>query len=196
MNDSIRVYEKLKDQTRVVIVGSERDNILKLVFHTMNFHAIPISYYFENQILGANFHYEENAEFALIEGNFKTNLNTNLLDYKPTLALISDISQQENTNECELFIDSITKGGILIYNEDDEMLQEIVSTSESPIRKIGYKKPEYQIHNENFYLITDEGELPLENIKEQEIRNVEGAKWICQNMGIDAVDFYEALACF
>ena len=33
-------------------------------------------------------------------------------------------------------------------------------------------------------------------MKAEDIRNIEGAKWVCQNLGIDEADFYEAMASF
>ena len=72
----------------------------------------------------------------------------------------------------------------------------IVNTSENPIRKIEYETPEFEVNGKTIVLITNEGELPIENIDKQNIINIEGAKWLCQNMGIDPTDFYEAMASF
>ena len=46
------------------------------------------------------------------------------------------------------------------------------------------------------YLETAEGDLPLEIFGNHNLQNLAGAKWICQHMGIDEDDFYEAIATF
>ncbi|MFK8281943.1 Mur ligase [Capnocytophaga cynodegmi] len=195
------IREYFKNKTRVIIAGDKgKKNILKMVLHTMNFHNIPISYFLENMIDGKNFQIIEDSEFALIEGNENSITNDNLqakfLSYQPTVALISDISFEENSEKYSSFIDTITKGGILIYNKEDSPLKNIVEISENPIRKLEYKTPHYETDGKSLFLTTDEGQLLLENVQPQEVINIEGAKWICQNMGIDEVDFYEAMASF
>jgi UDP-N-acetylmuramate: L-alanyl-gamma-D-glutamyl-meso-diaminopimelate ligase len=38
--------------------------------------------------------------------------------------------------------------------------------------------------------------MPLEIFGQHNLNNLAGAKWICQHMGIDELDFYEAIASF
>ena len=45
-------------------------------------------------------------------------------------------------------------------------------------------------------LETPEGPMPIEIFGKHNLNNLAGAKWICQNMGIDEDDFYEAIATF
>lgn len=195
------IYEYFKNKTRVVIAGNDsKAHIIRMILHTTDFHNIPISYWTENASGEKQLHIAENSEFVIIEGNeknFSTQFPTPTFHlYHPTVALLSAIPANENTEKYSTFINNITKGGILIYNEEDTVLQEIVNNIANPIRKIKYKTPHYQIDNQTIFLITDEGELPLENIDSQKVIDVEGAKWLCQNIGIDETDFYEALVSF
>jgi UDP-N-acetylmuramate: L-alanyl-gamma-D-glutamyl-meso-diaminopimelate ligase len=45
-------------------------------------------------------------------------------------------------------------------------------------------------------LSTPEGDMPIEVFGAHNLNNLAGAKWICQNMGVDEADFYEAIASF
>ena len=45
-------------------------------------------------------------------------------------------------------------------------------------------------------LKTPEGDMPIEVFGAHNLNNLAGAKWICQNMGVDEADFYEAIASF
>ena len=46
------------------------------------------------------------------------------------------------------------------------------------------------------YLLTPEGEMPLMVSGDAVMNYLSGAKWLCQNLGIDEQDFYEAMETF
>ena len=45
-------------------------------------------------------------------------------------------------------------------------------------------------------LETPDGDMPIEVFGAHNLNNLAGAKWVCQNMGIDEEDFYQAIASF
>ena len=183
------LYEYFKHKTRVVITGNEgRKEVLARVLHTMQFYNQPLSYYFESPINGKQAHFID-SEFVLLEGN------TDSATLHPTVALITDITE-ENKEVYDQFISGITKGGILIYNEEDKALNELVTSDKAHIRKIEYRTPAYEIHNEETYLLTPEGELPLGQTSPAQLSYIEAAMWVCQNIGIDQADFYEAMVSY
>ena len=95
-----------------------------------------------------------------------------------------------------IFVDSIVKGGSINYNEEDPEVKRVVEASENPIRKIAYNTPEYTVENGETLLETPEGPMPIEIFGKHNLNNLAGAKWICQHMGIDEDDFYEAISTF
>jgi len=52
------------------------------------------------------------------------------------------------------------------------------------------------VENGTTLLKTPEGPMPVEIFGKHNLNNLEGARWICQLMGVDAEDFYEAIATF
>ena len=84
----------------------------------------------------------------------------------------------------------------MVYNEEDPIVKEVVENSNNSIKKYPYTLPEHFIENGITYLQTPEGDLPLEIFGNHNLENLAGAKWICQHMGIDEDDFYEAVASF
>lgn len=72
----------------------------------------------------------------------------------------------------------------------------MVEASENPIRKLAYHTPEYSVEDGQTLLETPEGDLPIEVFGKHNLNNLAGAKWICQHMGIDEDDFYEAISTF
>lgn len=183
------LYEFFKNKTRVVLSGNKgKKECLALVLHTMDFYNQPLSYCLETPIYGKQVYFND-TEFVLFEGD------DNSAALHPTIALITDIDNKK-VEEYHNFIESITKGGILIYNEEDEVLKTLVENNERAIRKMEYRTPLFETHNGETFLITLEGELPLGDTSATQISHIEAAKWVCQNMGIDEADFYEAMVSF
>jgi len=125
--------------------------------------------------------------------------------YKHNIALLSGIAwdhinvfptYENYVEQFSIFVDSIVKGGSINYNEEDPEVKRVVEASENTIRKIAYQTPEYTVENGQTLLETPEGELPIEVFGKHNLNNLAGAKWICQHMGIDEDDFYEAISTF
>ncbi len=47
----------------------------------------------------------------------------------------------------EIFIQKITNGGILVYNEDDLEVKRVAEASTNPIRRIPYHTPNYSVND-------------------------------------------------
>jgi UDP-N-acetylmuramate: L-alanyl-gamma-D-glutamyl-meso-diaminopimelate ligase len=95
-----------------------------------------------------------------------------------------------------IFVDSIVTGGSINYNQEDAEVKRVVEASENQIRKLPYTTPEYVIEDGETLLETPEGPMPIEVFGAHNLNNLAGAKWICQHMGIDEDDFYEAISTF
>ena len=72
----------------------------------------------------------------------------------------------------------------------------MVNLSQNTIRKESYHTAPHFIDSGRTYLKTDEGALPLTVFGDHNLSNLAGAKWICQLMGVEQDDFYQAIACF
>jgi UDP-N-acetylmuramate: L-alanyl-gamma-D-glutamyl-meso-diaminopimelate ligase len=125
--------------------------------------------------------------------------------YKPNIALLSGIAWdhinvfptfEDYVEQFKIFTDSMVNGGSMVYNIEDSIVKEVVESSENHIKKYPYGTPKHFIKNGITYIETTEGDLPLEIFGNHNLQNLAGAKWICQHMGIDEDDFYEAIASF
>lgn len=206
------IYEHSKNKTRVVIGGSHgKTTITSMILHVMNYHNVAVDFLVGAQLEGFNnmVHLTEENDFMVIEGDeylsSPTDLRPKFHLYQPNIALISGIAWDHinvfptfdnYVEQFKIFIDKITNGGILVYNEDDAIVKQIAEESERPIRKMPYSLPDYSIENGITYLETPDGPMPIEVFGAHNLSNLAGAKWICQNMGIDEAEFYEAIASF
>lgn len=206
------LYEQSKNKTRVVIGGSHgKTTITSMILHVMKYHNIEVDYMVGAQLEGFDtmVHLTQDNDFIVLEGD---EYLSSPLDrrpkfhlYKPNIALLSGIAwdhinvfptYENYLEQFEIFINQITNGGILVYNEEDNDLRVLVEKTTNPIRKIPYGTPEYTVENGITYLATPEGDMPIEVFGKHNLNNLMGAKWICQNMGVDEADFYEAIASF
>ncbi len=206
------LYEQSKDKTRVVIGGSHgKTTITSMILHVLNYHDREVDYMVGAQLEGFNtmVHLTKENEFIVLEGDeylsSPIDMRPKFHLYRPNIALLSGVAWDhinvfptfENyVEQFSIFTDSLTNGGIMVYNEEDKVLKEVVENSNHPIKKYPYKTPDYFIDNGITYLNTEEGDLPLEIFGEHNLQNLAGAKWICQHMGIDEDEFYEAIASF
>ena len=206
------LYEQSKNKTRVVIGGSHgKTTITSMILHVMHFHHIEVDYMVGAQLDGFEtmVNLTEDNDFIVLEGDeylsSPIDRRPKFHLYQPNIALISGIAwdhinvfptYENYVSQFEIFIQKITNGGILVYNEDDLEVKRVAEAATNPIRKLAYHTPEYTVENGITLLKTPEGEMPIEVFGAHNLNNLAGAKWICQNMGVDEADFYEAIASF
>jgi len=206
------LYEQSKDKTRVVIGGSHgKTTITSMILHVLNYHDKEVDFMVGAQLEGFEtmVHLTQENEFVLLEGDeylsSPIDRRPKFHLYKPNIALLSGIawdhinvfpSFENYVEQFRIFTDSLTNGGIMVYNEEDLIVKEVVELSENHIKKYPYSTPPHRVENGITYLETPEGDLPLEIFGNHNLQNLAGAKWICQHMGVDEDDFYEAIASF
>jgi UDP-N-acetylmuramate: L-alanyl-gamma-D-glutamyl-meso-diaminopimelate ligase len=206
------LFEQSKNKTRVVIGGSHgKTTITSMILHVMHFHNIDVDYMVGAQLEGFDtmVHLTEENDFIVLEGDeylsSPMDRRPKFHLYQPNIALISGIAwdhinvfptYENYVEQFDIFIKKITNGGILVYNENDPEVKRVAESSTNPIRKIAYHTPGYAVENGVTLLDTPEGPMPIEVFGAHNLNNLAGAKWICQNMGVDEVDFYEAIATF
>lgn len=206
------LYEQSKNKTRVVIGGSHgKTTITSMILHVMHYHNIEVDYMVGAQLEGFDtmVHLTENNDFIVLEGDeylsSPIDRRPKFHLYQPNIALLSGIAWDhinvfptfENyVEQFELFVNQITKGGILVYNEEDPTVKKVAEESTNTIRRMPYSTPSYTVEDGTTLLDTPEGPMPIEVFGAHNLNNLAGAKWICQNMGVDEADFYEAIASF
>jgi UDP-N-acetylmuramate: L-alanyl-gamma-D-glutamyl-meso-diaminopimelate ligase len=206
------LYEQSKNKTRVVIGGSHgKTTITSMILHVMHFHNIEVDYMVGAQLEGFDtmVHLTHDNDFIVLEGDeylsSPIDRRPKFHLYQPNIALLSGIAWDhinvfptfENyVEQFEIFVNQITKGGILVYNEEDETVKKVAEQSTNTIRRLPYQTPSYSVKDGTTLLDTPEGPMPIEVFGAHNLNNLAGAKWICQNMGVDEADFYEAIASF
>jgi UDP-N-acetylmuramate: L-alanyl-gamma-D-glutamyl-meso-diaminopimelate ligase len=206
------LYEQSKNKTRVVIGGSHgKTTITSMILHVMHYHNIEVDYMVGAQLEGFDtmVHLTHENDFIVLEGDeylsSPIERRPKFHLYQPNIALLSGIAWDHinvfptfdnYVEQFEIFVNQITKGGILVYNEEDATVKKVAEESTNTIRRIPYQTPSYSVKDGVTLLDTPEGPMPIEVFGAHNLNNLAGAKWICQNMGVDEADFYEAIASF
>lgn len=206
------LYEHSKDKTRVVIGGSHgKTTITSMILHVLNYHDRPVDFMVGAQLEGFDrmVHLTRENDFIVLEGDeylsSPIDRRPKFHLYKPNIALLSGIAwdhinvfptYENYVSQFSTFVDSIVEGGSITYNAEDEEVERVVNASENQIRKIPYTTPDFETDGGTTYLQTEEGPMPIAVFGRHNLNNLAGAKWICQHMGIDEDDFYEAITTF
>ena len=206
------LYEQAKDKTRVVIGGSHgKTTITSMILHVMHYHDRDVDYMVGAQLEGFDVMVKltTDNDFIVLEGDeylsSPIDRRPKFHLYKPNIALLSGIAwdhinvfptYENYVEQFRIFVDSIIRGGSINYNEEDAEVKRVVEASENQIRKLAYRTPEYTVEVGETLLETPEGPMPIEVFGAHNLNNLAGAKWICQHMGIDEDDFYEAISTF
>jgi hypothetical protein len=169
-------------QTRVAILGEGSEFIFMLTHAVIDFVGKNI-----DAVKYGNIIQHKKNDFVLIATNESEIAHTEI---EPTIAVVTDFSSHHPA-----FLSSITPGGILIYNEENDALIQTMQNTENYFRKIPFHTPEYKRMDNLTILNTDLGELSLQ-ITEDKLIYIEAARLLCLQIGVQEEEFYEALLLY
>lgn len=206
------LFEVSKDMTRVVIAGSHgKTTTTAMVLHAMQHAGLSTNYMVGAQLEGFDcmVELESGSEFMVMEGDeylsSPIDLRPKFHLYRPNITVITGIAWdhinvfptfESYLDQFRKYIDTIEPGGALIYNEDDPVLKELVESSDAPVKRFPYSLPEYFIDEGTTYIETSEGSMPLQVFGKHNLSNLEAARWICLEMGVQEDEFHDAIASF
>jgi len=206
------LYEQSKNKKRIVIGGSHgKTTITAMILHVLKQVGRDCDYMVGAQLEGFDVmvRLTEEADCMIFEGD---EYLTSPIDrrpkfhlYMPDIALISGIAWDhinvfptfENyLDQFRIFIRCITPGGTLIYCQEDGELAEICPGSRSDIQILPYVVPDYYIQEGKTYVRFKELSIPLQVFGKHNLMNLNGARMVCRQLGIDDRDFFNAIQSF
>lgn len=207
------LYEQTKDKTRVVIGGSHgKTTITSMILHVLSDQGIDVDYMVGAQLEGFDVMVKltEENEFVIMEGDeylsSAIDRRSKFLLYKPNIALISGIAWDhinvfptfENyIEQFDKFVATIPDGGTIIYNTLDVEVVNVVDRAQQKLKKLAYKIPKNTIVEGTTYLQTEAiGEVPLAVFGDHNLNNMDGARLICNQIGVNDADFYKSIQDF
>lgn len=203
------IYENSKEKKRIVIAGSHgKTTITSMIIHVLTQLNMKFDYLVGSQLPGFDRMVKlSDAPLIIIEGDeyltSPDDLRPKFLHYHPDITLISGIAWDHfnvfptydmYVNQFSLLLKSLNSNSKVIYYKHDIDLLKII---------VDYK-PESYSYEASKYAITDNGVVinsenkvyTIQIFGKHNLENLEGAKLVCENLGISNHDFYTAISSF
>lgn len=206
------LFEQTKDKKRVVIAGSHgKTTITSMIMHVLKHTGHDFDYMVGAQVDGFDtmVRLSEQSPVAIFEGDeylsSPIDRRPKFHLYKPHIALISGIAWDHINvfptfdiykEQFRSFIDTMEPNGTLYYYERDTVLAEVVGKGSANICKIPYKEHDNVIRDHAAYLLTQSGSYKIQVFGNHNLQNINGAKLICNQLGVNDVEFYKAISTF
>lgn len=214
------IYEQTKDKIRVVVGGSHgKTTITAIILHVLHYHKIDCDYLVGAQLEGFDTMVKltKEAKIAIIEGDeylsSPIDRRPKFHLYKPNIAILSGIAWDhinvfptfENyVEQFKIFIDLIEPNGTLVYCTEDPEVKKLSESTTNKIKCFPYGIPKYKIENGITSLTMgqetrDEGrgiDIPLLVFGEHNLMNINGARLVCNELGVSNEQFYQAIQSF
>lgn len=206
------IYEQTKDKTRIVVGGSHgKTTITAMILHVLHHHKIDCDYLVGAQLEGfyTMVKLTKEAKIAVIEGDeylsSPIDRRPKFHLYKPNIAILSGIAWDhinvfptfENyVHQFKIFVDLIESNGSLVYCALDEEVKNVCESARNDIKKFPYAIPEHKIENGVTIINTLSRAISLNIFGEHNLMNLNGARLVCNQIGINDRQFYEAIQNF
>ena len=205
------IYEQSKDKTRVVIAGSHgKTTITSMILHVLKKLDKDFDYLVGAQIEGFETMVRlSDAPIIVLEGDeylsSPIDRRPKFHLYQPNIAVISGIAWDhvnvfptwENYKEqFAKFIDDLKPQSQLVYCTADDTLSRMVGKRNSRIHKHPYETPENKIKDGRTTIIDGEKQYAISVFGDHNLQNMNGARIVCEQLGIKKDSFYEAISDF
>lgn len=206
------IYEQTKNKTRVVIGGSHgKTTITAMILHVLHSHQIACDYMVGAQLKGFDtmVKLSEDAPIAIIEGDeylsSPIDRRPKFHLYHPNIALLSGIAWDHINvfptfdiylEQFSKFIDLIENKGVLVYAEEDKEVRQLALQARNDIHKLPYGVPSHLNENGITYLLHEGKKIKLKVFGHHNLMNLNGARLVCNQLGLSDTQFYEAIQSF
>lgn len=96
-----------------------------------------------------------------------------------------------------LFIEEIEECGVLIYNQEDEVLRQVVmEMNRKDLRLIPYGTPHFKISDGKTIVDSGQNRATLKIFGRHNLQNMQAASIVCRELGISEVQVLKAMATF
>lgn len=206
------LYEQSKNKKRIVIGGSHgKTTITAMILHVLKKLNVDVDYMVGAKLEGYEIMVKitDTAEYMIFEGDeyltSPIDLRPKFHLYKPDIALISGIAwdhanvfktYEDYKKQFRIFAEMVPEDGRIIYCSKDSEVFDVIETSNIVAKTIPYSLPKNEITEGKTYITTDKGKVFIEVFGEHNLMNMEGAKLVCESIGISEEDFYENISDF
>lgn len=206
------IFEQSKEKKRVVIGGSHgKTSITAMILHVLKKTGFDFDYMvgskldgFENMVK-----LTDDAGVIILEGDeylsSPIDKRPKFLLYRGHIGLISGISwdhinvfptYEEYLEQFRKFLESLEAEGTMIYFSEDPDLRKLIATGRRDVEYIPYNQKPGIIRDGKTYISANGIDVPLKVFGDHNLQNIEGARVVCNKLGISDEKFYESISSF
>lgn len=206
------IFKESQDKTRIVVGGSHgKTTTTSMIMHVMKKVGKQFDYLVGARLEGFDQSVNiTNAPYIVCEGD---EYPASIIERRPKfhflyphIAVLTGIAWDhinvfptfENyLEQFTVFIQKIEKGGHLVYNETDTVLNELVKKNRrEDLQYHPYGIPEHRINGGVTSIRIEEKETALKVFGNHNLLNLHASWLVCKETGITAKEFVEAIADF
>lgn len=206
------LYEQSKNKTRIVIGGSHgKTTITSMLLHVVNALSLNVDYMVGAQLEGYDCMVKitDSAPMMILEGDeylsSPIDRRPKFHLYKPDIALLSGIAWDHINvfptfdnyfEQFRIFCEQISSNGTLVYNSEDEYVDQLGNEFSSTFNSVSYGTPNYVVNEHGTTLSFEGMKYSLQIFGQHNLQNLMGAMNVGKAMGISFHDFLTAIQTF
>ena len=206
------IYQESRNKTRVVVGGSHgKTTTTSMIMHALKKNGKDFDYLVGARLEGFDQSVQvTNAPVIVCEGD---EYPASAIEKRPKfhflfphIAILTGIAWDHINvfptfdfylEQFTIFIQKIEPGGLLIYNETDDVLKKLVTENKrTDIRYQPYAVPKHSISNGTTTLTIEGHTGELKVFGNHNLLNLHAAWYVCRDLGMDAATFIKAVADF
>jgi UDP-N-acetylmuramate: L-alanyl-gamma-D-glutamyl-meso-diaminopimelate ligase len=206
------IFQESRDKTRVVIGGSHgKTTTTSMIMHVLQGAGKEFDYMVGARLPGFEYSVSiTDAPVIICEGD---EYPASALEKRPKfhflfphIAVLTGIAWDHINvfpsfdfylEQFRIFIGMIEPRGLLIYNEQDDVLKNLVTTKTSPqIRVSGYGVPPHEVIQGQTRILLNDRWQELRVFGNHNLMNIQAAWMVCRELGVDTETFLEQIAGF
>jgi UDP-N-acetylmuramate: L-alanyl-gamma-D-glutamyl-meso-diaminopimelate ligase len=205
------VYEVSKNKKRVVVAGSHgKTTITSMIMHVLKHEGIDFDYLVGAKVAGFDQSVQlTDAPLIVLEGDeypaSVVEKRPKIFFYHPHISVLSGIAwdhinvfptYENYFSQFEQYLQGMEAGTKLFYNNEDEEVRRVVGTSAGALNAVSYDMPAFHYENGDAFIGTQNGAVKVAVFGRHNLLNMQAAKAVCAELGIDEKAFYNAISTF
>ena len=205
------IYEHSREKNRVVVGGSHgKTSVTSMIMHVLKKTRVDFDYLVGAQLEGFDTMVKlTDAPVIVLEGDeylsSPIDRRPKFHLYKAELAVLTGIewdhmnvfpTEENYLEQFREFIRSMNTGGTLIYFKGDSRLDQLVQGIREDVTLIAYDTPDHEVREGKTFVHANDQWIGLEVFGKHNLQNMEAARLICRQLGIDESEFYNAISDF
>lgn len=203
------IYEQSKNKKRVVVGGSHgKTTTTAMIMHVLQQNNVEFDYLVGSSLEGFELSVKlTKAPLIILEGDeylsSPIEMTSKFHFYKPDITMVTGIAWdhvnvfptwESYVQTFDTYLSNLDKQATAILYKNDTALQKLKEHCKCKV--LNYSTPKYTIKNGTTYIIANEKEYALAIFGKHNLENMEGARLVCNELGISNHHFYHAISTF